>query len=79
MYTTFRVSPATTARSPGDWKSASENKTPDVPLDTVHRNAPATVPPELEMVNDEGDAVLLITDGLAVVAVPKVIALREPL
>ena len=30
------------------------------------------------MVNDEGEALLLITEGSAVVAVPNVTALREP-
>ena len=77
MYTTFSVSPATTTRSPGDWKSASENKVPDVPLATVHKNAPATVPPAPEIVNAAGDAVLAITDGFAVVAVPNTTCFRE--
>jgi hypothetical protein len=78
VYVTFRVSPDTTVRSPGDWKSASENNTPEVPLDTVHKNAPATTPPELLIVNDAGEAELEITEGLAVVAVPNTPALREP-
>jgi hypothetical protein len=30
------------------------------------------------MANDDGDAELVVTDGLAVVAVPNVTALREP-
>jgi hypothetical protein len=60
-------------------KSEPENNTPDVPLVALHKNAPATVPPELEMVNAAGDAELVITEGLAVVAVPNVTALRVPL
>jgi hypothetical protein len=75
---TFRVSPDTTVRSPGDWKSASDINNPDVPLATVHKNAPATTPPAPEILNEEGEALLLITEGSAVVAVPKVTALREP-
>jgi len=50
----------------------------EVPEDTVHRNAPATIPPPPVMLNCEGAALLLITEGSAVVAVPKVTALREP-
>ena len=72
------MSPDTTVRSPGDWKSDSENKTPEVPLETVHKNAPATTPPAPEMVKEEGEAELLMTEGSAVVAVPNVTALREP-
>jgi hypothetical protein len=78
VYVTFKVSPDTTVRSPGDWKSASENKMPEVPLATVHKNAPATIPPAPEIENEDGEALLEITEGSAEVAVPKVIALREP-
>jgi hypothetical protein len=78
VYVTFNVSPETTVRSPGDWKSDAENNTPDVPVVTEQMNAPATTPPELEMLNEEGVAELVITDGSAVEAVPKVIAGRLP-
>ena len=73
MYVTFSVSPETTARSPGDWKSDAENKIPVVPLFVLLliRNAPPTVCVAL-MVNAAGDAELLMTEGSAVVAVPKV-------
>ena len=78
MYVTFNVSPEATVRSPGAWKSDAENNTPDVPEVTEQTNAPATTPPELEMLNEVGVAELEITDGSAVVAVPKVITGRVP-
>ena len=73
---TFSVSPLSTSLSP-PVKSPAENKMPEVPLATVHRNAPPTVTVAF-MANDDGDAELVVTDGLAVVAVPNVTALREP-
>lgn len=78
MYVTFSVSPDTTVRSPGDWKSEAENSVPEVPVVTVQMNAPATTPPEPEMLKDEGEPELEITDGSAVEAVPKVMAGRLP-
>jgi len=78
VYTTFRVSPETTTRSPGDWKSEAENKIPEVPEAAVAMNAPATVPPELEMENEDGEAEMDTTDGSAVLGVPNVMAGREP-
>ena len=78
MYVTFNVSPDTTTRSPGDWKSEAENSVPEVPEAAVQINAPATVPPELLMENEEGVAELEITDGSAVVGVPNVMAGRLP-
>lgn len=78
MYVTFNVSPDTTVRSPGDSKSAAENKTPDVPEVAEHTNAPATTPPELEMLKAVGEAELVATDGSAVVGVPNVICGRTP-
>jgi len=70
VYETFKVSPETTGRSP-TVKLPTENKVPAVPLFalSVVRNAPATVVEELT-VNTSADDVL-ITDGSAVVAVPK--------
>ena len=58
-------------------KSPAENKTPEVPVATLHKNAPATVAVPL-MANEEGAAELVITDGLAVVADPNVTAFRLP-
>ena len=72
------MSPDTTTRSPGDWKSEAENRVPEVPDAAVQMNAPAIVPPEPEMENDEGTDELLITDGSAVVGVPNVMAGRVP-
>jgi hypothetical protein len=77
VYDTFSVSPLTTLRSPGESKSASENRMPEVPLATVQINAPATVA-VLVIANDDGEPVLSMTEGAAVVGVPKVTALREP-
>ena len=51
---------------------------PEVPEAAVAMNAPATVPPELEMENEEGAEALEITDGSANVGVPKVMAGRDP-
>ena len=77
---TFKVSPDTTERSPGDWKSEAENKIPVVPdlVLLLIKNAPPTVEVAL-IVNEAGEAELLITDGSAVVAVPKVAAGRVAL
>lgn len=65
------MSPFTTARSPGDWKSAAENRTPVVPplVLLLIKNAPPTVTVAL-IENWAIDKVLEITDGSAVVAVP---------
>jgi hypothetical protein len=58
-------------------KSPPENRTPEVPVATLAKNAPAiTAVPVI--VKDEGEAELLMTDGFAVVAAPKVTALRLP-
>ena len=74
---TFRVSPDTTERSPGDWKSAAENKVPELPVAAEHRNAPPTVWVAL-MENAAGDALLVTTEGLALVAATNVTAGRLP-
>lgn len=73
MYVTTRVSPDTTERSPGEAKSAAENKIPVVPplVLLLIKNAPPTVVVPL-MLNDAGEALLLITEGSAVVDVPNV-------
>ena len=66
------TSPLTTERSPGDWKSAAENKVPVVPplvLSEVKNAPPTTVVPL--MLNTATEAELLITEGSAVVAAPK--------
>ena len=73
---TFNVSPLSTSLSP-PVKSPAENKIPEVPLSTVHRNAPAIVTVAF-MTNYAGEAEFEITEGLAVVAVPKTAALRAP-
>ena len=78
MYTTFKVSPDTTTRSPGDWKSEAENNVPEVPDAAEQINAPAIVPPDPEIENAEGVEEFEITDGSAVVGVPNVIAGRLP-
>ena len=70
------MSPDATDLSP-PVKSPAENKTPEVPVATLHKNAPAIVAVPL-MAKDEGDAELVITDGFAVVAEPNVTALRLP-
>jgi len=74
---TFSVSPFTTARSPGDWKSPAENSTPVVPPLVLLevKNAPPTVSVPF-MLNTATEAVLLITEGSAVVAAPNVHAGR---
>ena len=80
MYVTLSVSPDTTDRSPGEVKSEAENKVPAVPLLALPlvRNAPPTVEVAL-MVKEEGEAVLVATEGLAVVAVTNVQATRVAL
>lgn len=80
MYVTFNVSPDTTDLSPGEVKSEAENKVPAVPLFALPlvRKAPPTVEVPL-IVNAEGEAVLVATEGLAVVAVTKVAATRVAL
>jgi hypothetical protein len=80
VYVTFNVSPETTERSPGEVKSEAENNVPAVPLFALPlvRNAPPTV--EVALIeNAAGDAELVATDGLAVVAVTKVQATRVAL
>ena len=74
------MSPLTTLRSPGDWKSAAENKVPVVPLFVLSliRNAPPTVDVAL-MLNEAGEALFVTTEGLAVVAVTNVAAGRVEL
>ena len=75
MYVTLSVSPDTTALSPGDEKSTAENNVPAVPLLALPlvRKAPPTVEVAL-IVNEAGEAELVATEGLAVVAVTKVTA-----
>ena len=73
---TFKVSPEATDLSP-PVKSPSENKMPEVPEATLHKKAPAIVAVPV-IVKADGEAELLITDGLAVVAEPNVTALRLP-
>ena len=77
MYVTDNVSPETTLRSPAPPKSAAENNVPVLPLLVLLlvKNAPPTVAVAL-IVNDAGDAELVTTDGLAVVAVAKVAVTR---
>ena len=77
VYVTFSVSPLTTERSPGDWKSAAENSVPEVPDAAEHRKAPPTVWVAL-MENEAGLALLVTTDGLALVAAANVAAGRLP-
>jgi hypothetical protein len=76
-YVTDNVSPLTTDRLPGDPKLDTENNTPLVPVATLVKKAPATVTVPF-MENCEGAAVLLMTEGSAVVAAPNVTALRLP-
>ena len=80
MYVTLSVSPDTTDLSPGGVKSEAENKVPAVPLLALPlvRNAPPTVEVAL-MVKEAGEAVLVATEGLAVVAVTNVQATRVAL
>ena len=74
---TFKVSPDTTERSPGEVKSDAEYRVPvDPPLVLLlTKNAPPTVAVAL-MLYTAGDAELVATDGLAVVGVPNVQAGR---
>ena len=64
------MSPDTTERSPGAEKSPAENNVPVVPLLALPlvKNAPPTVEVAL-MLNVAGEAALVTTEGLAVVAV----------
>ncbi len=66
------MSPETTERSPGDWKSAAENKMPVVPPLVLFdvKNAPPTVVVAL-MLKVAADAEFVATEGSAVVGVPK--------
>tara|TARA_R110000782_G_scaffold48670_2_gene106437 strand:+ start:2627 stop:2983 length:357 start_codon:yes stop_codon:yes gene_type:complete len=77
VYVTLIVSPDTTDRSPGEEKSAAENRIPVVPLLVLLdvRNAPPMIVDAL-ILKDAGDAVFVITEGSAVVAVPNVHACR---
>jgi len=77
VYVTDKVSPLTTERSPGEPKSAAENKVPVVPplVLLLVRKAPPTVVVPL-MLNTAGEAELVTTEGLAVVAVAKVAVTR---
>lgn len=74
------MSPETTERSPGELKSAAENNVPVVPLLALPlvKNAPPTVAVAL-MLNVAGEAALVTTEGLAVVAVTNVAATRVAL
>ena len=74
------MSPDTTERSPGALKSEAENKVPVVPLFALPlvKNAPPTVAVAL-MLKVAGEAELVTTEGLAVVAVAKVAATRVAL
>jgi len=80
VYVTLSVSPDTTDRSPGEVKSEAENKVPVAPLLALPlvKNAPPTVEVPL-MVKEEGEAEVVATEGLAVVAVTKVAATRVAL
>ena len=71
MYVSVKMSPETTDRSPGDWKSAAENSVPVVPLLVLLlvKNAPAIVVVPL-MLNEAGEPLFVMTDGSAVVAEP---------
>lgn len=74
------MSPDTTDLSPGEVKSEAENKVPAVPLLALPlvRKAPPTVDVAL-MENEAGEAELVATEGLAVVAVTNVHATRVAL
>ena len=76
MYVTFKVSPEATDLSP-PVKSPAENKTPEVPVATLVKNAPAIVAVPV-IAKEDGEAEFVITYGLAVVAEPKVTDLRLP-
>jgi hypothetical protein len=74
------VSPDTTALSPGEVKSEAENNVPVDPLLALPlvRKAPPTV--DVALIEKEaGEAELVATEGLAVVAVTKVAATRVAL
>jgi len=77
VYVRVRMSPETTERSPGDWKSAAENRVPVVPPLVLFdvRNAPPTVVVPL-MVNVALLAEFVTTEGLAFVAAANVAAGR---
>jgi hypothetical protein len=77
VYVTFKVSPDTTERSPGDVKSEAEYKVPVVPLLVLLliKNAPPTTEVAL-MLYTAGDAAFVATEGFAVVGVAKVQAGR---
>jgi len=77
-YVTFKTSPLTTVRSPGDWKSEAENKRPELPDATLHKNAPEMVALAF-IVNVAVEAELLMFDGSASVAFPNVTCGRVPL
>jgi hypothetical protein len=77
VYDTFSVSPDTTDLSPGEVKSDAENNVPVVPLLVllVVRKAPPTV--EVALIeNEAGEAEVVATEGLAVVAVTNTAATR---
>jgi len=80
VYVTVSVSPDTTTRSPGEPKSAAENNVPAVPLLALPlvKNAPPIVVEPL-ILNTAGEAVLVTTDGFAVVAAAKVATTRVAL
>jgi hypothetical protein len=72
VYVTFKVSPDTTERSPGDVKSDAEYNVPVVPLLVLLlvRKAPPIVAVAL-MLNTAGEAEFVATEGFAVVGVAK--------
>jgi hypothetical protein len=74
------MSPDTTERSPGALKSAAEKSVPVVPFLVLLlvKNAPPTVEVAL-MLNVAGEAELVTTEGLAVVAVANVAVTRVAL
>ena len=74
------MSPEVTDLSPGDEKSDAENKVPVVPLFALPlvRKAPPTVEVAL-MEKAAGEAEFVATEGLAVVAVTNVHAIRVAL
>ena len=65
------MSPDTTERSPGDWKSEAENSVPVVPplVLLLVKNAPAIVVVPL-MLKVAGEPLFVMTEGSAVEAVP---------
>ena len=80
VYVTFKVSPDVTALSPGAEKSTAENNVPAVPLLALPlvRKAPPTVEVAF-ILNADGEAEFVATEGLAVVAVTNVHATRVAL